>query len=122
MTIKEAREDLEVLLLIDKDTKNRIAGAKELLLTIMQAEGIRTLEGDNYTITKAVRVSKDVDESSLRIWAAQNELPIELMYDNVLNKDRAVEYAGEQLKVNGEIVPWMQVSELEYLTSKPKGK
>lgn len=120
MNLREARQEYEQALLEEAKVKKKKDAAKEALLFLMQAEGVRTLEGDQYTVTKAIRVDKSIDEFGFRQWAADNDIEADLYYDQVLNTERVVNLAEKELKENGEIVPYLSVSEREYLKPTPK--
>lgn len=96
---------------------DEIETAKQLVIDQLDSLGVKSLRTAHATATKAVRKSYNVDERAFLDWAKrQPDFEADTFYVSKIDKDKLVDWSIKHLKETGEVVPYITVSESEYLS------
>lgn len=96
---------------------DEIEVAKQLVMDQLDGLGVKSLRTSHATATKATRKTYNVNEPSLKTWAEKNpDFELDNFYVKTIDKDKLVDWSIKHLKETGEVVPYISVTESEYLS------
>ena len=123
MKLTKVLDDYLGLIAQKKSLEAEIEVARNILMDNMHKHKLTQLKTKDATLSLAVRENKRVNELEFRRWASENpNIDVDLFYDHVLNTARVAELGEKVLEEDGEIVPFVSVTESEYISVRPAKK